>query len=278
MGLFGKILGGIGGFLLSGGNPAGAIAGASLGGAIGSAVGGKKRTQAGLTGPGSITGITTPGFSTSLSDGRLTFESQAGGLVSGAERAATGAISSLTGLDPLIEAGTGRLSTATRDVFGRARERLAGQRRKAIGDVRQNLNRRRLLGSSFADDAINRKIRVFEDAEVDLSTQENQALASNFLQELDLKTQAINQKLNIRLQSISVGLGQLNFESALAAQIASGLNGVLSSNAQFMAFLEAQRSANKGAFLQPFIDEGIQAILPSIGKIGKSITSALGIG
>lgn len=276
MGLFGKILGGIGGFLLGG--PAGAIAGVSLGGAIG---GKKKQKGAGTTGLGSgssVTGITTPGFSTSLSDGRLTFASQAGGLVSGAERAATGAISSLTGLDPLIEAGTGGLSTATRDVFGRARERLAGQRRKAIGDVRQNLNRRRLLGSSFADDAINRKLRVFEDAEVDLSTQENQALASNFLQELDLKTQAINQKLNIRLQSVSVGLGQLNFESALAAQIAGGLNGVLSSNAQFLAQLEAARSANKGAFLQPFIDEGIEAILPAVGKIGKSITGALGIG
>lgn len=256
MGLF-KTLGGIAGL------PFGLV-----GVGIGSTIGGvfdKKKKSGGTGSSDSVTGITAPGFSTSLSDGRLTFQSQAGDLVSGAERAATGAISSLSGLDPLIDAGTGRLSETTRDVFGRSRERLAGQRRKAIGDVRQNLNRRRLLGSSFADDAINRKLRVFEDAEVDLSTQENQALASNFLQELDLKTQAINQKLNIRLQSISVGLGQLNFESALAAQIAGGLNGVLSSNAQFLAQLEAARSSNKGAFLQPIIDKGIETITGALG-------------
>lgn len=263
MGLFGKILGGIGGFFIGG--PAGAIAGASFGGAIGSAVGGKKKTNTGASSLNSVTGITAPGFSTNLSDGRLTFTSNAGGLVSDADRAASGAISSLSSLDPLIEAGSGRLSSTTRDVFGRARERLAGDRRKSIGDLRQNLNRRRLLGSSFADDSINRKLQVFNDAEADLDTQENQALAGNFLQELDLKTNAINQKLNIRLQSIGVGLGQLNFESSLVAQITGGLNGVLSSNAQFLALLEAQRSSNKGAFLQPFIDAGIGALASGLG-------------
>lgn len=262
---FGAIAGGISGLILGG--PAGALAGASLGGSLaGLAGGGKKASPSSLN---AITGVSSTGFSTNLSDGRLTFSSNAGGLVSNADRAATGAISSLTALDPLIEAGTGRLSETTRGVFGLARERLAGDRRKSIGDLRQNLNRRRLLGSSFADDAINRKLRVFKDAANDIDVEENQALAGNFLQELDLKTSAIREKLNISLQSVAVELGQMNFESTLAAQISSNLNAVLSVNARFQTELQAQRASNTGAFLKQFLD-------PILTAGTEKITSKLG--
>ena len=277
MGIFGSILGGIGGFILTGGNPAGAIAGASIGGNIGTAVGGGKKAKtstaiADLANP-RIPNIDTPGISTRLSDGRLTLTSspQVTGALDTFASASSDAAAGFGEIRALVTPGFGRLSETTTDLFARARQRIAANRKKSIGDLRENLNRRRLLGSSFADDSINRQIRVSDDALRDLVATENQVLAGNFLQELDLQTTLIREEAQVRINGAVQTLNQLNFESSIAAELATAFNSTISELAAFQADLLAQGSRARGAFFEPLVN-------PILEAGSKALIKKLGIG
>lgn len=271
MGLFGKILGGIGGFLVGG--PAGAIAGASLGGAAEGAIRGKKQGR--LIEAGGISRLSVPGLS--LQDiqtqpslgftgfdpiqaqqgviGQIAAGRSALGGISGniaANRSSLSAIQSRSG--QLLEdvrqfsggfgaggdqfgsianrfgalsgqaAGvdTGRLGEVASDIAGlrgqlvpgfgalsQARQQaIRNQQAVSVGNLRESLSRRGVLGSSFAADALSR-------VELDFAQQEGLAGAEAFIQEAALTGDLARLESDILNSQISQSLAKLTLSGQL---------------------------------------------------------------
>ena len=106
-------------------------------------------------------------------------------------------------------------------------------RNRSIGNLRENLQRRRVLGSSFGADAIGRQ-------EAEFAREAERVEAESFLQELDLTTQLLAQETQARTNSFQTRLNELNLQTDLAADIQSKIAGDLNSNARFQAQLAIQ--------------------------------------
>lgn len=105
----------------------------------------------------------------------------------------------------------------------------------AIGDLRQNLQARRVLGSSFGQDTISR-------AQSEFQRNRDSIIADNFTKSLDANNQLLKQQYDAYNQSFQANLGELNLE----ANIANGLTGkaseILAANAQTTAKLQEDAS------------------------------------
>jgi hypothetical protein len=126
----------------------------------------------------------------------------------------------LGGLKPLVEPGFGRLTEA-------GIRAVRDARRATLGDLRTNLQRRRVRGSSFGADDISRTNAEF-------AKKENEFASQAFVQELALSQELINQQAQAQANSFLQTLNQSNIESNLAAQLASGVTAVLSNNASLI--------------------------------------------
>lgn len=169
-----------------------------------------------------------------------------------------------------------------RDTFGQLAGELGGQRARvapgiselrasrlgevenartaAIGNLRENLARRRVLGSSFGQDALTR-------AESEFAGQKERVAAESFLQEFELTNQLINQQFNAQRQQFQVGLDQLNLEADIATKLAAGATKTMGDNAQFLAALNAKEASEAGKFFgQTFAPVG-KAIGEGVGKL-----------
>ena len=109
-------------------------------------------------------------------------------------------------------------------------------RSKAVGDLRENLSRRRVLGSSFASDALSR-------AEAEFGAQKSKAAAETFLQEMDLTNKLIQEEYSQRRAGFQTSLGELN----LQAETATKLTGLASQHLAAAANLDAQLAAQSAA-------------------------------
>ncbi len=109
-------------------------------------------------------------------------------------------------------------------------ENLRGQRRRVVGDLRQNLARRRIAGSSFASDAVSR-------AEAEFQQREDEFTSQTFLQEIDTQAKLIQTETEFARASIETALAELNLETEVALQL-TGL-----SNAGVAQLGSAQTSA-----------------------------------
>ena len=232
------------------GGLASATAGALLGKVLGPKMpsGGARAKPTGFTSPGAI--ITR----------------QKGGTF-GLERGADVA-SALTGFTNQNTAYAGEIDRALANLrpgMGKLTQSRLGAvenaRVKAIGNLKENLSRRRVMGSSFAEDA-------FARAEAEFGQQAERVQAESFLQELELSMNLIQQKHDTLKSNFSVALEQANFESQMAANYANGVNVIMGQNAALQAQLQTQQmqlaagaSAGLGKFFQPTID-----------AIGKSVS------
>ena len=128
---------------------------------------------------------------------------------------------------------------------------IQNRRQEAIGNLRQNLARRRVLGSSFGADALSR-------ANAEFAQQEAQARSSNILQEIAMSQNLINQQSQASINQFQGYLDQMNLEANIGTQLASGVTANLSANARALADLQAQSAQGYGAFsgqlLQPFFN------------------------
>ena len=106
---------------------------------------------------------------------------------------------------------------------------------KAIGDLRQNLASRRILGSSFGQDTLGRLNAEF-------GRQRDAIVADNFLKSLEASTQLVKQQYDAYNSDFQNKIGELNLE----ANIANGLTGsaakILADNAQATAKLQTEAS------------------------------------
>ena len=215
--------------------------------------------------------ISAPGF-TSVQEGdelSLIRSPRLEQLLTGIQETGFGAAGELEALQGRLEPGFGQLTTTTRDVFGEARRRLEGQQTQTIGDLRSNLARRRVLGSSFADDAVARRDLDFENEFRRLDVAENQALAQNFLQEIEGTVNLVNQRFEILTGTLGTEIAQANFETETATRIASGTSASLAQLAALLTDLAVQNASGSGEFLGTFLG-------PIVSGVGESLGEAAG--
>ncbi len=181
------------------------------------------------------------------------------GLIPGVQSAYKGAIagtdSSLAGLNP----GYG-------DVTNARVKAIQDQASKSSSDLRGDLARRRVIGSSFAGDALARDKAEFAKQEAD-------SRAKSYLEELDAKTKLIQTKLDYQINEINdtntlLGSAFDLSQAATTAQLKemdsqrNALAAILG-NAQGVAEMNAKADAQKAA---------------TVGSIAGNIGSLVGSG
>lgn len=129
-------------------------------------------------------------------------------------------------LDPL----SGRAVQTTRDVFG---SRL----RAATGNLRENLQRRRILGSSFAN-------RALAQLEAEFAEREAAEAAKIGLASAQLQQAALAQQAQLQAAEFQTFLNNMNLESNLAANLATGVQQVTAQ--AFQAGAEGAAKSNAG--------------------------------
>lgn len=115
---------------------------------------------------------------------------------------ATGSINALLGQ---VNPGFGKLTEARVGAIDTARERTTS-------DLRDSLARRRIAGSSFANDSIARTEAEFGQAEA-------QARAESFLEELDTTAKLLDQRFKVQEDVVTKELAQTNFETEQGAKV-----------------------------------------------------------
>lgn len=145
----------------------------------------------------------------------------------------------LAGLLPKVQAGFSDFRRV--GVAG-----LENARSRAVGDLRENLARRRVQGSSFANDAIAR-------AEAEFGQTRAEFEAQTMLRELAETERLITERTRELQGAAARELDQSNFEIGAAANFANGVNVVASNNAAVLAQLESNAAQSAGAFFQPVV-------------------------
>lgn len=210
-----SLLGGIAGKVLS--TAAGSLVGmpqlgGMVGGAISSSIGGKKGGKQAVGGNAGLVPFRAGGLKLRYDwNGSPLVENDAGNparlnainsLKSLNTQQAGQIRSSIPGVQSAYEAGIGGVNNALTQVspgFGaltKARiDAIQNAGRARGSDLRASLARRRVLGSSFADDAMSRQ-------STEVAQQEADARAQSFLEELDMTTKLIDTRLNYHLGQI----------------------------------------------------------------------------
>ena len=198
------------------------------------------------------TEFTTPGLSSTFADDRFT-------LRRGAE--AETAVADLRSFSK-EQAGEFRdLRSRVRPGFGELKRtrveaiRAAGSR--TIGNLREELGRRRVLGSTFAS-------REIASTEAEFGRIEEQTRAESFLQELALTGQLIKEEFSSAISGVQDVLKQLNFETLIGTQLST------SASAQINANLMAQAKAREA---QQAVGESFINNLLGFVDFGKIIGS-----
>lgn len=137
---------------------------------------------------------------------------------------------------------------------------IRDNRDRVVGNLRDNLARRRISGSRFASDDIARTEREF-------ARQEDLIRAESFLQELDATVRLVTQEGTLRLNNLEQWLNDLKIPSEAALALSSSGQAALSSASQLNARLAAEAQAGRGAFFGDAIDSIGGAVERGIGNI-----------
>jgi hypothetical protein len=167
----------------------------------------------------------------------------------------------LAGLRPLVAPGVSQLRTSRLNDLENVRSRT-------IGNLSENLARRRISGSSFANDALVR-------AESEFSRERDRINAESTLAELELTNQLLVQETEARLAGVERSLQGMEF----SAEIAAGLSAQAAGNVQSAANLQAQLNAEAAS------SGGIGSVIGGLagtaagsflGPLGASAGGAIG--
>lgn len=137
-------------------------------------------------------------------------------------------------------------------------------RTNAIGNLRENMARRRVLGSSFGQDALTR-------AEVEFGQQKDKVAAESLLQEIEGTQMLINQEFEARRGQYQTGLDELNLQADIATKLAASATAQMGANARLEADLKSKEKAGEGKFFG-------QAFGPVASELGKGVSSFFGGG
>jgi len=241
-------------------------------GTIGTALAGKLANKAfggggpskTLRGAQPVQNIQTPGLSFGATLGGLDVRRKKPLLDAFAElREAGGALGG--GLDQLIARVRPGFGELTKSRVGAIQDAA----RKATGDVRANLSRRRLGGSSFASDAVGRVASEF-------GKQEAQVRAESLLEEMALTTELITEKYNLAAGIIEAEINQSQFEATAATNFASGVSSAIANNAANLATIQRANIAGLGGTFGPAIKDVFDKIFGSTASTFGSTASTFG--
>lgn len=210
-------------------------------------------------------GFSAGGLNTSFNNNKFTFTptSARTNAVSGLSDASSNEADILSGLRSSVTPGYNDLLKARLD-------QVNNSATKAIGDLRQNLASRRVLGSSFAQDTLARANNEF-------SNQRDQVVADNFLKSLSANQQLTQQEFDVRKQQFQSALDELNLEANIASNLTSGASSQLAQNARSQAELDARAQQGAGSFLGNIVGSVVKPIFsPTLSTIGTSLASGFG--
>lgn len=186
-------------------------------------------------------GFSAGGLHATFGEGGLSVSSDAGrkGIVGNLAATFPKKAAELAALRREVRPGFGRLTTS----------RLSGigdTRRRVVGDLKENLQRRRVLGSSFAQDTIARAEREF-------SREADRIRTESFMQELGLSVDLVGKEFEARAGEFATLLSELNLQSEVALQLTAGAQAQVGANQRLQATLAADSLKGVGAFLEPDI-------------------------
>lgn len=142
-----------------------------------------------------------------------------------------------------------RVAPGVSDLRAAKLAEIENARLNAVGNLRENLQRRRVLGSSFGQDTLARAENEFGQAKA-------KASAESFLQELEMTNNLLNQQYEASRNQFQTGLNEMNLQADVAAKLASGATATMGANARFLSELNAKEAAGAGRFMgditQPF--------------------------
>lgn len=204
--------------------------------------------------------ITTPGFT--LRSGNLTRGQETVDTLANLGLLGKDTSKALGGLLAQVSPGFGRLTQSRL-------EGLGTRETKAIGDLRANLAKRRLSGSSFGENALINAHLAFQQ-------EEDKIRAESFLQELDLTQKLLQQNFANAQSVITQNLTQLNLEASLASNLTAQTNSLLASSQQTLQQLAAKSAAGVGSFFQPVADKFGTALSDFVGGFNKPSPTLVG--
>lgn len=238
-------------------------------GTIGSAIaGGLAKTAIGLGASKLFGGKKEKGFTpTGFSGGGLTgaFDPHTGMFNVTSSPGRAGVIGNLSSLFPqqadMVAGLRGKVAPGVGALTQSRLGELDSRARQSIGNLRDNLARRRVLGSSFGQDAIQRANLAFaQDAD--------RIKAESFLQELDLTNQLIEQEYGLRREEFQTILGDMNMQAEMASGLATNASSQLAANSRLKTQLNAQSMAGAGRFLGQAFQPAIDSIFGDGGSVG----------
>lgn len=166
--------------------------------------------------------------------------------------------------------GLGRLTQTRLGLIGNARDR-------AIGNLRENLSRRRVLGSSFAGDALSR-------AELEFAQEQDRVQQEALLQELEVQNNLINQEFDLKRGEFQTFLSEMNLSADIASKLSQGATQVLAQNAQLKEKLNAEEAKGTGQFfgqMSTMLGNRLGNFVSGLGRNGgfdPSVAAAAGAG
>jgi len=159
----------------------------------------------------------------------------------------------LGALKPLVSPAFGNLTKV-------GSQAIEDARRRTVGDLRQNLGRRKVLGSSFAADDVAR-------TEAEFSKRDAEFRATTKLQEIEATAKITQQQYEAAAKSAEVILTQGNFESTLAAELSRQYTGALAELAKF----ESQLLRDEADGITAAIGAGTTALLGGALGVGAGL-------
>ena len=238
----------------------------------------------GAFGSGNDTSVKTPqvatrfptlsagGLTATASDRNVNVASSSGrkSLVSRTSKAFRNQARTLAGLRGRVAPGVSDLRASRLAAVGDARSR-------AIGNLRENLQRRRVLGSSFGQDALTR-------TEAEFGRERDRVESETFLQELELTTQLLDRETKARTNSFQTRLNELNLQADLAQGIGSQATTILNQTAQLQASLalragqfNAKSAQQSSAGAGQFFGQAIAPLLndqSNLQRIGQNFAAS----
>jgi len=138
-----------------------------------------------------------------------------------------------------VTPGFGRLTRSRVEAIRNARSR-------AVGNLREELGKRRVLGSSFAQ-------REIAGVEAQFGQIEEQTRAESFLTELGVNADLIQQEFSGAIEAAQAFINQFNIESSLAAGMATNATNAINSNLQAQAQVAQARRDGIGELIGTII-------------------------
>lgn len=135
---------------------------------------------------------------------------------------------------------------------------LDAERSRTMGNVREQLGRRRVLGSSFGADAMARTGAEF-------GMQQAEAEAEGELQALQTETDLLNQAFQSEIQGVQTELDQLNVDAQVGQNIAGMLTGLNQDVAQTNKMLQQQHGQAQAQFFGNIIGSGARMMSGGMG-------------